>query len=341
MKNILFLVLLTFSCLASGQRSGKEFTIVFYNVENLFDTEDELLKEDEEFTPVSAKGWNQEKYEKKLENIGRVLSSIKSSGLPEIIGLCEIENRKVLDDLAGSKSLRKGNYSIVHSDSPDKRGIDVAFLYNPENFTVRGYHTIPVIFPFDSTETTRDILYVTGTDQEGETLHFFVNHWTSRTGDSGESEFKRIFAAVALRKEIDALMNSDPKAKIVIMGNLNDEPTNRSIYEMLLSNNKRKNFSYRELYNLMYDMHNTTGTGTYYNQGRWTMLDQIIISRPLLSDRSGLHTDYEGGKILKEEWMLNQDKESGEFIPNPTYIVTEYKGGFSDHLPVYVTLVKE
>lgn len=341
MKNILFILLIALSVYVYGQRPGKEFTIVFYNVENLFDTEDDSLTEDEEYTPGSDKVWDQERYKKKLEDIARVLSSVNSSDLPEIIGLCEVENRKVLDDLVGIKSLKKGNYSIVHSESPDKRGIDVALLYCTDDFKVTNYATIPVIFPFDSSETTRDILYVTGTEKDGETFHFFVNHWPSRSEGQRESEPKRIFAAVALRKEIDALINTDPRAKIVIMGDFNDEPTNRSIYEMILSNNKRKNASDRELYNLMYDMHNLSSTGTYFYQGVWNMLDQIIVSRSLLKDRSGFLADYEGGRIFKEEWMLYKDQESGEFVPNRTYGGMKYYGGVSDHLPVYVTLFKE
>lgn len=340
MKNILFITLVFLSLSVYGQRSGKEFTIVFYNVENLFDTEDEPLKEDEEFTPGSDKAWDQEKYEKKLEDIARVLSSVNPSGLPEIIGLSEIENRKVLDDLVGIKSLKKGNYSVVHSESPDKRGIDVALLYCSDDFTVSDYKTIPVIFPFDSSETTRDILYVTGTENDGEAFHFFVNHWTSRIEGQRESEPKRIYAAVALRKEIDALMNRDPQVKIVIMGDFNDEPTNRSINEMLFANNKRKNATSRELYNLMYDLHNINNIGTYFYRGNWNMLDQIIISQSLLKDRSGYHTDYEDGKILKEDWMLYQEQESREFVPNRTYSGPEYYGGASDHLPVYITFVK-
>jgi len=340
MKNILFITLVFLVLSVYGQKPGKEFTIVFYNVENLFDTEDEPLKEDEEFTPGSDKAWDQEKYEKKLEDIARVLSSVNPSGLPEIIGLSEIENRKVLNDLAGIKSLKKENYSVVHIESPDKRGIDVALLHCPDNFTVSDHKTIPVIFPFDSSETTRDILYVTGTENDGETFHFFVNHWTSRIDGQKDSEPKRIFAAVALRKEIDALLNRNPQAKIMIMGDFNDEPTNRSINEMLLANNKRKNATSRELFNLMYDLHNINNIGTYFYRGNWNMLDQIIISQSLLRDRSGYHTDYDGGQILKEDWMLYQDQESGEQIPDRTYRGTEYYGGVSDHLPVFVTLVK-
>jgi len=340
MKVILIIPLIILSVLVYGQKSGQKFTIIFYNVENLFDTDDDPEKEDEEFTPDSERVWDQEKYEKKLEDIARVLGSVKSSDLPEIIGLCEIENKKVLDDLIRIKPLNKGNYSVVHSESPDRRGIDVALLYRKDEFSLSKYKTIPVIFPFDSTETTRDILYVSGKVKDGESFHFFVNHWSSRSQGEKETEPKRIYAAIALRKEVDALMNREPRAKILIMGDFNDEPTNRSIYEMLIANNKRKNASDRELYNLMYDLHNIDNTGTYFYRGTWNMLDQLIVSQSLLRDRSGYHTDFNGGKILKEQWMLYQDQQFKEYVPNRTYSGPEYYGGISDHFPVYVTFVK-
>lgn len=340
MKNIIFLLLLIFSINISGQRTRKEFTIIFYNVENLFDTEDDPLTDDKEFTPDSEKSWDQDKYEKKLKDIARVLSSVNSSDLPEIIGLCEIENRKVLEELVNIRSLRKGNYSIVHSESPDNRGIDVAFLYRGDEFSVHESKSIPVIFPFDSSLTTRDILYVTGKEKDGESFHFFVNHWSSRSQGEKETEPKRIYAAVTLRKEIDVLMNRDPDAKIVIMGDFNDEPTNRSIFEMLLANNKRKNASERELYNLMYDLHNIDNAGTYFYRGSWNMLDQIIVSQSLIRDKTGYHTGFDNGKILKQQWMLYHDQQLDEYVPNKTYGGPEYYGGISDHLPVYVTLIK-
>jgi predicted extracellular nuclease len=341
MKVILFIPLLSLSILVYGQKSVQEFTVLFYNVENLFDTEDEPGKEDEEFTPGSEKSWDQDKYEKKLEDIARVLSSVNSTDLPEIIGLCEIENRKVLEELVNIRSLRKGNYSIVHSESADNRGIDVALLYRADDFSVHESESIPVIFPFDSSITTRDILYVTGKEKDGESFHFFVNHWSSRSQGEKETEPKRIYAAVILRKEIDELMNRDPDAKILIMGDFNDEPTNRSIFEMLMANNKRKNASERELYNLMYDLHNVDNAGTYFYKGNWNMLDQLIISQSFLGGRTGYHTGFDSGKILKQQWMLYHDQQFDEYVPNKTYGGPEYYGGISDHLPVYVTLVKE
>jgi predicted extracellular nuclease len=339
--SLLATIILVISIQCTGQKPDKEFTVVFYNVENLFDTEDEPGKEDNDYTPESALEWNQKKYEKKLNDIARVISSINPAELPEIVGLSEIENNKVLDDLKLTEPLKAGNYSAIHFDSPDERGIDVALIYRPDEFTAEDYKAIPVVFPFDSTETTRDILYVRGKTKDGDTLHFFVNHWKSRSEGVQETEPRRIYTAVILRKEIDLLMNKEPDAKILIMGDLNDEPTNRSIHEMLFANNKRKNATSRELYNLMYDLHNTGNNGTYFYKGTWNMLDNLIISRSLLNDKSGYHTDYDGGNIFRQDWMLYKDEKYNESVPNRTYGGPQYYGGISDHFPIYVTLKKE
>lgn len=340
-KMTLFLWLITsFLTLSAQQRDGI-FTLAFYNVENLFDLEDHPETQDEDFTPDSEKSWDMKKYQKKLDDLSAVIQAIGKDELPEIVGLCEVENKKVLDDLIQTRSLRKGGYGIVHYESPDLRGIDCALLYRMEDFHVISSRNIPVSFPFDSTETTRDILYVEGNTRDNERLHFFVNHWSSRYGGEKETEPKRIFCAVALRKEVDALLNKEADAKIIIMGDFNDEPTNRSVFEMLLANNKRKNAGNRELYNLMYDRHNIDGEGSYHYHGTWNMLDQIIVSRAVISSPGGLHCDYESGRIMKEEFMMYLNEENQQYVPNRTYGGPEYFGGMSDHLPVFVILTKD
>jgi len=331
------ILLLVFN-LSFGQAEDPDFKIMFYNVENLFDITDDPETLDEEFTPGSEKAWDAEKYEKKLEDIAAVILAVDKKDLPEIIGLCEVENRKVLEDLSAVRSLRKGNYGIIHYDSPDERGIDCALLYNKEKFSISSSNAIPVSFPFDSTETTRDILHVEGQTNDGQTLHLFVNHWSSRWEGERETRPKRLYCAVTLRKAVDAIMNREPDAGIIIMGDFNDEPTNRSVFEMLLANNKRKNAGDRELFNLMYDLHNKDGEGTYNFRGKWNMLDQIIISRSLLKKGKGLRTDYDAARILKEDFMLYYNEERRQSIPNRTYGGPEYYGGISDHFPVYITL---
>lgn len=340
-KMTLLSLFITSFLILSGQKNDPVFTVAFYNVENLFDIEDHPETDDEEFTPESEKAWDMEKYEKKLDDLTSVFRAINDDELPEIIGLSEVENKKVLDDLIQTKGLRKGEYGIVHYESPDFRGIDCALLYRMQEFNVISSRAIPVSFPFDSAETTRDILYVEGATSENERLHFFVNHWSSRWGGEKETEPKRIFCAVALRKEVDAILNKEPGAKIIIMGDLNDEPTNRSVFETLLANNKRKNAGDRELFNLMYDRHNIDGEGSYNYRGKWNMLDQIIVSRAVISSPGGLHCDYESGRILKEEFMMYLNEENQQYVPNRTYGGPEYYGGISDHFPVFVTLIRD
>ena len=338
---MMFSLLVSASLFLFGQQQDHTFTVASYNVENLFDLEDNPETEDEEFTPASAKAWDLKKYEKKLDDLAAVISAIDQDGLPEIIGLCEVENKKVLEDLTQTRALRRGHYGMVHYESPDTRGIDNALLYRMQDFRVISSRAIPVNFPIDPTETTRDILYVKGTTREHEPLHFFVNHWSSRYGGEKETEPKRISCALVLRREVDAVLNKDPGAKIIIMGDFNDEPTSRSVFEILMANNKRKNAGDRELYNLMYDKHNMQGEGSYSYRGRWNMLDQIIVSQSVINSPVGLHCDYASGHILKKDFMLYLNAETRQYVPNRTYGGPSYYGGISDHLPVYVILTRD
>jgi predicted extracellular nuclease len=313
------------------------FTVMSYNVENLFDTLDTPGFDDIEFTPASKKQWNSEKYNKKLVDLAKVISAVGKDKLPDIVGLVEVENQGVLEGLINTPALKPGGYGIVHEESPDERGIDVALIYRKDRFKYEGHVKIPVAFPFDSTERTRDILYVYGKAPDGLDIHFFVNHWSSRNGGERETEPKRMYCAVALRRSIDLLLSRDSKARIVIMGDFNDEPTNRSIMGVLQSSNKRKNISVGEFYNLLYDKHNLTTEGSYFYRGNWNMLDQIMVSHTLLNATSGYSLKYDSGQIFKEDWMLFKAK-NGEISPNRTYGGDNYYGGISDHLPVYVVL---
>jgi predicted extracellular nuclease len=316
-------------------------TIVFYNVENLFDIVDEPGKTDEEFTPVSPKKWDSEKYEKKIGDLAEVLSSINSNELPGIIGLAEVENDKVLEDLINSSRLKKGNYAIVHYDSNDERGIDVALLYSKNEFKLIESKPIPVVFGFDIVDVTRDILYVKGVTNDGKTCHIFVNHWPSRTTGEQDSEIKRITAAVTLRKEVDNILNYENDARIIIIGDFNDEPTNKSLLQILNATNKRKNINNRDLYNLMYDIQNIGTTGTIKYQNAWQVFDQIIVSPALLKKGDGYYVNFDDGRIYSNESMLFTNPETGFKSPNRTYGGDTYYGGVSDHLPVYVILRKD
>ena len=328
--------LLFFLGLSHGQDSiDPTFSIIFYNVENLFDTEDDPLTMDEEFTPESEKKWNKEKYQKKLEDLSKVLISVYPDELPEIIGLAEVENCKVLEDLKSTAYLKKGNYEIVHSDGPDERGIDVALLYRKDAIKQVTYEHLPVSFPFDSIDVTRDILYVKGSAEDGKDFHFFVNHWSSRSGGMVESEPKRMQCAVTLRKKIDYVLCHESDPRIVIMGDFNDEPTNKSIMNILLATNKRKNIGTGDLFNLFYDRHNSGNVGSYNYKGTWNMLDQIIVSYNLINTKGLYSCNYQDGIIFSEDWMMYQN-EDGQKVPSRTYGGPNYYGGISDHLPVSI-----
>jgi endonuclease/exonuclease/phosphatase family metal-dependent hydrolase len=344
MRIILLILFAAVTIIGSAQNvvpANLSVTVAFYNVENLFDTVDDPSPGDDEFLPGSSRVWDKKRYEKKLKDIAGTLGSINSLELPGIIGLAEVENRLVLDELVKESPLRRGKYEIVHFDSPDERGIDVALLYRPDEFTLVESRTLSVAFPFSPLDKTRDILYVRGVLDDGKSYHIYVNHWPSRSGDARESEMRRYSAAATLRKDIDNILNFEPDARIIIMGDFNDDPTNSSLMQVLNATNKRKNHTYRDLYNLMYDNHNEDGIGTLTYRGEWNMFDQIIVSFSLLANNGSYYTGYDGGKIHMPAGLLFANPETGFKSPNRTYGGETYYGGVSDHLPVWLELRKD
>jgi len=234
-KNLWFFVVLIWiisSCTSVKSTLRKEYTVVSYNVENLFDTIDDPKIPDEEFLPESEKKWDNERYQKKLSDLVRVISEVNPKELPEMVGLVEIENHAVLDDLIRTGEFKDQGYAIIHEESPDYRGIDVALIYRKDAFTEIMHETLPVVFPDDPQFKTRDILYVTGKIRN-RTIHVFVNHWPSRIGGDEKTEPKRVLAASVLKAKVDQILAADPKARIVIMGDMNDEPVNKSLNETL------------------------------------------------------------------------------------------------------------
>ena len=338
MKNRAILTALLFIALQPtfSQRNVNSFLVVSYNTENLFDTINSPLTDDDEFTPSGAKEWTYARYQKKLKDVARVLTSVRGKELPALIGLSEIENRGVLEELTGERVLRKGEYEIIHEEGQDPRGIECALLYRPDLFNYRSHEHVPISDPVNPDYPYRGILHVYGIGPDGSPLHVFVNHWKSRSGGIKETERQRMYSAITLRKQLDLLMARDSDYKVIIMGDFNDEPTNRSIINGLSALNKRHNIEMGDQYNLFYDLHNMDGEGSYNFKGSWNMLDQIIVSYNLLNQDNGLTTKFDSGHILKEDWMLFQSEEYGESLPSATYRGTEYYGGPSDHLPVYV-----
>jgi predicted extracellular nuclease len=333
-KNLIILSIIFFtSCAPWKNATYRSMTVAFYNVENLFDLENDPYKNDDEFTPASEKQWDSVKYKKKLVDVSRVISGINEGDLPEIVGLCEVENEQVVGDLVRTGLLAKGKYEVVHFESRDFRGIDCALIYRPEEFKVIDHYAIPVRFKDDPDYVTRDILYVKGRTRNREEFHIFVNHWPSRIGGVAQTEPKRIAVARILKGKIDSVRTASSKAQIIVMGDMNDDPDNKSLMEVL--NAQPPSTPGAQLVNLMFpDFKN--GKGTYTYRGNWNMLDNLIVSPGLLDDK-GFRCVEEKGHIFREDWMEYKNRD-GEISPNRTYGGPNYYGGVSDHFPVYFRL---
>jgi len=312
---------------------AQNFTVVFYNTENLFDTIDDKKVNDGQYLPDSRIAWNTERYNDKLEKLAQVFSSIPH-GLPSVIGVCEVENKRVLEDLVAQPDMKNGNYQIVHYNSPDERGIDVALLYRDNDFTVVSSRSIPVRLTNDSLGPTRDILYVKGYANKAskDTLHIFVNHWPSRRQGQESSGVNRTDAARTLRLVVDSLLALKAPANILIMGDFNDEPTDKSLTEVLNAGFPGSGAKEKKLYNLMGKAYDE-GKGTLYFE-KWQIFDQFIVSRNLLEKTKGLNLPEKDGKIFAEDYLLFTP-EKGDARPNRT-IGSKYYGGYSDHLPIYL-----
>lgn len=330
---ILFVVLFLASC-SAGPRLKAPYTIVFYNVENLFDTIKSPIKIDHEFLPNSPKAWNSERYFKKLSDLAKVISKIDTINLPVVVGLCEVENDVVLNDLAAQERLRSANYKIIWEEGPDVRGIDCAMMYNPKVFTLQSYEYIPVVDPDDADFITRDILYVKGLINK-ELFHFFVNHWPSRRGGADDSAPRRILAAKVLRQQVDLIFAENKQPNIIIMGDKNDEPGDMSLSDILVALPNIIVPNDQDLINLMYDEYEQN-MGSYNYQGNWDMIDNIIVSGYLINKEKGLKSDLDNGFIFHRPFMefINNN---GQMSPNRTY-GRSYYGGISDHFPVYLIL---
>jgi predicted extracellular nuclease len=303
------------------------YRLAFYNVENLFDTLDDPHKLDDEFTPSGKNKWTTERYQKKLSDLARVIGEM---GCPEVFGLTEVENKSVLADLTQAGALASRGYRIVHYDSPDERGIDVALLYR-EPFRPSGSHIIRLQFPLEGEEVirSRDVLVVEG-QLDGQPVQIFVNHWPSRRDGLAKSELRRVFAAQTIRHYLDSVRQAAPAPNFIVMGDFNDEPGNRSIREVLGAEPMSDTIVSGRMYNLFSPIWERK-EGSYNYRGNWNTLDQIMVSAPLLDRQSSLQVRH--AEVFRKDWMLYQDPKFG-LSPNRTYGGPNYYGGISDHLPV-------
>jgi hypothetical protein len=309
--------------------ANKGFTVVFYNVENLYDTLNDPATNDDEFTPAGRIPWTHERFLKKERNLAQVFSTIAEPGMPDIIGMAEVENHQVLEQLLSQAPMMRTAYGIVHYDSPDERGIDVALLYNKNSFSVTHSEALKVQLENDK---TRDILYVNGKTSKGTELNIFINHWPSRREGTEISESKRMAAAAILRHKIDELLSRNSKANILIMGDFNDNPDNRSITEGIGALPPVSPYKADKLYDLLLPRFKE-GKGSLYFKS-WDLFDQIIVSGSLLSEKNGLQCTPADANVFNAKWLMFTNS-NGEDRPNRT-AGNKYFGGYSDHLPVYL-----
>jgi hypothetical protein len=329
--------------LDAQDKKFKIHTIAFYNLENLFDTINNPLKLDE-YSPIMGLKTNRKQaYFQKSRNMARVISEIGkdvTQNTPAILGVCEVENRNVLEDIVNDSLLIGKDYGIIHHDSPDARGIDVALLYQKSLFTPINTSTYELKIYDDQDGkriTTRDQLVVSG-QLEGDIVHVIVNHWPSRRGGEARSRPKRIAAAKLNRRIVDSLQTQDPYAKIFIMGDMNDNPNNPSLKGALKTQRKRKKVGFKGLYN-PYENFFRNGLGTTAYRDNWSLFDQIIISKPLLEKDYSSFRYYKAGIFNKNYLITSTGKYKG--YPFRSWNNGGFSNGYSDHFPVYMYVIKE
>ena len=336
-------LIISLSGYSQDKRKFKVHTIAFYNVENLFDTINDTQKFDEA-SPIMEMSFNREEvYEKKVKNMARVISEIGSDvskNSPAIIGIAEVENRKVIEDLANDEALYSKDYGIVHFESPDARGIDVALMYQKALFSPIDVSSHELKLYDDISRKrvfTRDQLLVSG-KLEGELIHIIVSHWPSRSGGEARSRPKRLAAARLNKRIIDSLQAIDPYAKIFSVGDLNDDPTNASLKDILKTEKNKEDVKLKGIYNPMESFFRK-GLGSNAYRDAWSLFDQILITKPLLEDDYSSLRFYKDG-IFNKIYLTNK-KGRYKGYPLRSFADGNFTNGFSDHFPVYVHVIKE
>lgn len=352
MRNFLLLIIISsFVITCSAQNKAQKnvseldfndergyFRIMAYNLENYYDPFDDSLTSDEDFTPTGNHFWTWNKYKDKQNKIFKVMAAVGGWELPDLVGFYEVENRFVLNDLIKSTPLKWRTYEIVHKESPDLRGIDVALLYRSDKFKLISSQFIKVVFPFDTAKKTRDILYAKGYTKDFDTLNIFVNHWPSRLGGQTESELNRQTVAALLRSKLDSIFKSDPMSNVIVMGDFNDEPDNSSITDVLKALHNYDTLVPGQLYNLAWYMKEKKGMGSLKYQGEWGLIDQIMVSSSLLKKDNSIYTTIDNAKVFNPDFLSEPDNAFIGSKPFRTFVGFKYNGGFSDHYPLYLDL---
>ncbi len=347
MKKLSLFIVLSLWLVAVGSFAQKKYSVYavgFYNQENLFDTCHDEGKNDYEYLPTGSSRWNGLKYSHKLRNMAKVLADMGTDVLPDVgcavIGLSEVENANVLNDLTSQEPLRARGYKYVHIEGPDSRGIDCAMLYNPSMFTVKKSTLLPYIPDETMSDNfrTRGFLTVTG-ELAGEPVTVIVCHWPSRF--SGSSYRER--AALLVKNIKDSLINENPAMKVLVMGDMNDDPTNKSMKDVLGAKAEIKDVKDGDMYNPWYNILTKQGVGTLSYQGSWNLFDQIVLT-PNMLNRDGKKDfstlKFWKNQIFRRDYLFNNEgKYKG--TPKRTHAGGIWLDGYSDHLPVVVYLVKE
>ena len=347
MKNYILgilLAIISINTVAQEKRNFKIHTIAFYNVENLFDTINDINKNDEASPIMEIKFNRSEIYKKKVENMASVIADIGSDLVnksPSIVGLSEVENRNVIEDLLNTKHLLNKNYDIVHYDSPDERGIDVGLIYNKDVFKVNSTKSHELII-YDNKSSkrnyTRDQLVVSGL-LDNELIHVIVNHWPSRSGGEERSRAGRMAAAELNKKIIDSLQNKYKNAKIITMGDFNDDPHDDSMKKILNAKKYIEDVKTNGIYNPMEVILSDQGIGSNAYRDVWQLFDQILVTEPFLNKKYDSYQFYKAG-IFNKSYLINK---AGRYkgYPFRSFSWGSFTGGYSDHLPPYIYLIKE
>jgi hypothetical protein len=336
--NVLFLLSFPVKAQDKTKKELKVSVVGFYNLENLYDTIDDPLISDEEYLPDSPNNWNTEKYFHKLKQLSYVIAQMGTDASPDglaVLGVAEVENRRVLEDLVKEENIKNKNFQIVHYDGPDRRGVDVAFLYNPSYFKLTNSKSYTLTVVGENNFRTRDQLVVSGTI-DGEKLHFIVAHWPSRRGGEKRSRHLRVAAARLGQSITDSLYALDPGAKIIYMGDLNDDPA--TIQKYWKHSETPEATKEGKFFNPFIEL-DRKGVGTLAWRDTWTIFDQHFISYPLVAGKPEGWQFYRA-KVFNKKSIAQQ---TGRFAGYPfrTYAGGQYQGGFSDHFPSYVILIKE
>ena len=309
-------------------------TVMFYNTENLFDIEDDPLKDDDAFTPDGDYRWTRPRYWNKLDAISKVIVAADEDMAPALVGLCEVENETVLTDLTSRSALRQAGYRFVMTDSPDRRGIDVALLYRRSFFRILEHESLRVNLAAYGGGATRDILHVTGILENLDTLDIYVCHWPSRSGGTAETEQRRICAAKVVRSSVDSILSVRCKPYVILMGDLNDGPDAVALREGLKAHpfSKGSGLADGELVTVM----DKLDEQSYKYQGEWDTYDQFVVSASMLNGRGC--TELLGAEVMDLPFLLADDDNYGGVKPFRTYNGRRYQGGYSDHLPVKIRI---